>query len=164
MRAHIFPRLLKACSRELKSIGVRNRRRMSLQLRFEGRQSLSMSHREREFVPDGRTNERKGTLFYVCSEYGRCECQQRGGECVMGCTVKGGQTDKEEQCQWSRCSSLVFYSALYTQPMQIHKVAGGGGWHVPGFGALQTRRAAQFITRWTLLTSFWGIPAKRKLQ
>ena len=35
---------------------------MSLQLRFEGRQSLSMSHREREIVPDGRTNERKGTL------------------------------------------------------------------------------------------------------
>ena len=35
---------------------------MSLQLRFEGRQSLSMSHREREIVPDGRTNERKGAL------------------------------------------------------------------------------------------------------
>ena len=35
---------------------------MSLQLRFEGRQSLSMSHREREIVPNGRTNERKGAL------------------------------------------------------------------------------------------------------
>ena len=26
------------------------------------------------------------------------------------------------------------------------------------------RRAAQFITRWTLFTSFWGIPANRELQ
>ena len=35
---------------------------MSLQLGSEGRQSLSMSHREREIVPDGRTSERKGAL------------------------------------------------------------------------------------------------------
>ena len=35
---------------------------MSLELRFEGRQSLSMLHREREIVPDGWTNERKGVL------------------------------------------------------------------------------------------------------
>ena len=35
---------------------------MSLQLRCEGRQSSSMSHREREIVPDGRANERKGAL------------------------------------------------------------------------------------------------------
>ena len=35
---------------------------MSLELRSEGRRSLSMSHREREIVPNGRTNERKGAL------------------------------------------------------------------------------------------------------
>ena len=35
---------------------------MSLELRFEGRQSMSTSHREREIVPDGRTSERKGVL------------------------------------------------------------------------------------------------------
>ena len=35
---------------------------MSLQLGFEGKQSLSMSHREREIVQDGRSNERKGAL------------------------------------------------------------------------------------------------------
>ena len=35
---------------------------MSLELRFEGRPSLSMSHREREIVPAGRTNERKGMM------------------------------------------------------------------------------------------------------
>ena len=35
---------------------------MSLPLRLEGRQSLSMPHREREIVLDGRTNERKGAL------------------------------------------------------------------------------------------------------
>ena len=37
---------------------------MSLQLRFEGRQSLSVSHREREIVPEGRTNERNGALSW----------------------------------------------------------------------------------------------------
>ena len=54
IHAHIFPRLLKACSREFKSIGVGDREIMSLQLRFEGRQSLtlSMSHREKKIVPD----------------------------------------------------------------------------------------------------------------
>ena len=37
---------------------------MSLELRLEGRQSLSMSHtvRDRDIVQDGRTNERKGSL------------------------------------------------------------------------------------------------------
>ena len=35
---------------------------MSLELTLEGRQSVSMSHREMEIVPDGRTNERKGAL------------------------------------------------------------------------------------------------------
>ena len=35
---------------------------MRLQLRFEGRQSLSMSPKEREIVLDGRTSERKGAL------------------------------------------------------------------------------------------------------
>ena len=35
---------------------------MSLELIFEGRQSLSMSRRERETVLDGGTNERKGAL------------------------------------------------------------------------------------------------------
>ena len=35
---------------------------MSLQLRFEGRQSLSMPHREKKIAPDGRINERKGAL------------------------------------------------------------------------------------------------------
>ena len=37
---------------------------MSLQLRFEGRLSLSISHREREIVPDGMTNERKSALSF----------------------------------------------------------------------------------------------------
>ena len=39
---------------------------MSLQLRYDGRQSLSMSHREREIFPDGRTNEGKGVLSLEC--------------------------------------------------------------------------------------------------
>ena len=47
----------------------------------------------------------------------------------------------------------------------------GRGWGVGGQGvtwprleALQTRRTAQFITHWTLFTSFWGIPANRELR
>ena len=47
---------------ELKSTGVGDRKKVSLQLRFEGRQSLSMSHREWKIVPDGKTSERKGAL------------------------------------------------------------------------------------------------------
>ena len=58
----MFPRLLKACLRELKSVAVGDRKEENLQLRFEGRQSLSMLHREREIAPDGRTYERKGVL------------------------------------------------------------------------------------------------------
>ena len=30
----------------------------------------------------------------------------------MGCTVQGGQTDKEEQCQWSLCSKLILFCVL----------------------------------------------------
>ena len=45
--AHICPRLLKACSRELKSIGAGDREKVSLELTFEDRQSLSMSHRKK---------------------------------------------------------------------------------------------------------------------
>ena len=43
---------------------VGDREKMSLELRSEGRRSLSMSHREREIVPNGRTNERKGALSF----------------------------------------------------------------------------------------------------
>ena len=38
---------------------------MSLELRLEGRPSLSMSHREREIVPDTGINERKGALSFL---------------------------------------------------------------------------------------------------
>ena len=37
---------------------------MSLELRLAGRQSLSMSHREREIVPDGGANGIKGALSW----------------------------------------------------------------------------------------------------
>lgn len=33
------------------------------------------------------------------SEYKRCDYQQKSGECVIGCAVEGGQTDKKEQCK-----------------------------------------------------------------
>ena len=37
---------------------------VSLQLKFGGRHSLSMSLRKREIVSDGRTSERKGVLSF----------------------------------------------------------------------------------------------------
>ena len=90
-----------------------------------------MSHREREIVPDGRTNERKDALslnFFICSEYRTCECQHRTREYVRGCTVQGGWTDKEKQLASNHtvanCSNFAFYSALYGQPVQIHKKGG----------------------------------------
>ena len=46
-------------------LGVRDRELMSLELRLEGRPCLSMSHREREVVPDTGINERKGVLSFL---------------------------------------------------------------------------------------------------
>ena len=36
---------------------------MTIEQLPEGRESMSMSHRERETIPDGGTNERKGALY-----------------------------------------------------------------------------------------------------
>ena len=54
-------------------LGVGDRENVNLEPRLESRQSLNMSHRERETVPEGRTNERKAALSLelhscVCSE------------------------------------------------------------------------------------------------
>ena len=87
---------------------------MSLELRFEGRQSLSMSHREREIVPDVRTDERRVVLsLELFTEHRRCECQQRSRECMMGCTVLGCPTDKEEQKINGQVSN--FLQAIFLQ-------------------------------------------------
>ena len=83
-------------------LGIRDREKLNLEPRFERRQNLSMSCREREIVPDGWTSERKGTMSEMsclCSEHEICDYQQRIGECVKGCTVQGGQKGKEEQCK-----------------------------------------------------------------
>ena len=91
---------------------VGDREKVSPELRFEDRQTFSMSLRERDIVPDQWKNRCTVlSTLYNCSEYGRCKCQQRSGECMIGCTALGGQTD-EELCQWSNCSNLAFYSAL----------------------------------------------------
>ena len=45
--------------RQLKPIGVGDREKVSLELRFKGGKRLSMSHREKKIVPDGKTNEKK---------------------------------------------------------------------------------------------------------
>ena len=59
-----------------------------------------MSSRERESVPDGGTNERKGVLsLKFLLESKMCDYQQRSRECVVGCTVHGGHKDMKEQCK-----------------------------------------------------------------
>ena len=64
-----------------------------------------MSHREREIVPDGRTNERKGTLSLESLT-----------------TVRN--TEDASVSRGAESSNLVFYSAFYRQPVQIHKKGG----------------------------------------
>ena len=60
-----------------------------------------MSHRESEIVLDGGTKERKGalSLIFFGLEYKISDYQQKSGECMMGCTVQGGQKGKEVQCR-----------------------------------------------------------------
>ena len=43
----------------------------------------------------------------------------------MGCTVQGGQAGSASHHAVADCSNLVFYSALYRQPVQIHMFAPG---------------------------------------
>ena len=125
---HIFPRLLKACLRELKLIGVGDRKKVNLQLRFEGRQSLSMSHREREIVPDGRNNERIGALsFEPFTSVRNTEDanDSRGAESAWWDVQlkEVGQIRRSSDSDHvvANCSNLVFYSAFYRQTVQIHK-------------------------------------------
>ena len=82
MHAHTHAHLLEAGWRRLEALEVRDRTKVSLEQRLGGRQMLSTSHREREIVPNGGTNESKG-LEFVCvrSEYKICNYQQRSGEC-----------------------------------------------------------------------------------
>ena len=45
------------------------------------------------------STRRDKRMFCFCSEFERCDYQQKSGESVMGCTVQGGQKGKEEQCK-----------------------------------------------------------------
>ena len=114
--------------------------------------SLSMSHRERGHCTRLKDQWKKRPaileMFCVCSEYESCDYQQKSGECVQG-----GQTSKEESASdhaVADCSNPFFFLkfcfcvllATSANPQYSH------------LGTLQTRRASQFITRWTLFTSY----------
>ena len=114
---------------------------MSVELRHEGRQSLSMSHIELLLVPDGRTSEGNECpppleLKLLCL-FGITDDLQiigrRNGQYI---TISAGVYILQESrtCGTVRrsrsandhfvadiCSNLVFYSAFYSQPLQIHK-------------------------------------------
>ena len=75
-RAHIFPRSLKACLRELKSIGEKDRKKVSLQLRFEGRQSLSMyTEKGRLFQMEGPMEEKAHCPWNLLCLFGTWKMQ-----------------------------------------------------------------------------------------
>ena len=87
-----------------------------------------MSHREREIVPDGRTSERKGALSlesFTSVRNTEDASVSRGVESVLW----GVQFKEVKQIRRSSASdhivanssNLVFYSAFYRQPVQIHK-------------------------------------------
>ena len=78
----------------------------------------------------------------------------------MGCTFQGqtGMSNASDHIVVD-CSNLIFYSAFCWLPAQIHKI----GVTCLCLGALQTRRAAQFITL-NFVYNFLGIPANRELQ
>ena len=148
-----FPNLLKAAWRQLKSIGAGDREKVSWakiwrQTKFE---YVALRKGDCSRWKD-QWKKRHATLgtFYICSEYGRCECQQRSGECVMECIVQAGRTDQEEQCQWSRCSKLWQTCILICVLQATSAKSTKRGMTCSRFGVLQTRRAAQFITRCTL--------------
>ena len=95
---------------------------------------MSMSHRESEIVPDGGASGTKGALSFKISclyleyENEKCYCQRRSGDCVTECTVQGGQKVRRSSAidhPGGDCPNLVFYSAFYWQPVQIHKRQGG---------------------------------------
>ena len=70
--AHISQIYSKQAKRQLGSFGIGDREQVSLELRVEGRQSLSMSHSGRQIVPDGRINERKCARSSVAWEAWIC--------------------------------------------------------------------------------------------
>ena len=82
-------------------LGVRDREKVSLQLWLEGRQSWSMSHREREIVPDRGTSERKGmlSLKFLASVWNtKYAIISRAAESVLQSVT--------------RCTLLIIYLAL----------------------------------------------------
>ena len=79
--------------------------------------SDSLRVRERETVPDGRTNQRRARCPSNFVRLLGIRKMILSVECVMGCAVQGGQIGKEEQCKWSFSSLLsksccILFNAL----------------------------------------------------
>ena len=92
---------------------------------------MSMSPKEREIVLDGRTSERKGALSlesFTSVRNTEDASVSRGVESVLW----GVQFKEVKQIRRSSASdhivanssNLVFYSAFYRQPVQIHRKGG----------------------------------------
>ena len=121
-----------------------------------------MSHREREIVPSERTNERKGVLpleSFTAVWNTEDASVSRGAESAWWCV----QFKEVEQIRRSSASDhvvAILHSILQSTGSQCKSIRSGAT--CSRLGALQTRWAVQFITRWTLFTSCWGIPASRE--
>ena len=63
---------------------------MSLELTFEGRQSLKMSHREREIVPDGRPRTETARCAWNCLRRNQIWQSSKGGAGERGLEFGSG--------------------------------------------------------------------------
>ena len=97
-------------------------------------------------------------LFYISSEYKRCDYQQRSREYVKGCTGQGRHENKSRQVRRSSTSddavedysNLVFYSAFDWQPVQIQKKCG----NIVVLGSLADKTSSTAEDRMNFVSTF----------
>ena len=92
-----------------------------------------MSHRERDIVPDGGTSETKGALSlkFLASvwntKYAIVSREAESAWWDVEFKVRTVRRSSASDRTVLVCSSLVFCSAFYWKPVQIHKGGEGGG-------------------------------------
>ena len=104
---------------------------------------MSMSHRKREIVPDGRTNERKGALSlepFTSVRNTEDASVSRGAESALWDVQlkEVGQIRRSSGSEHveANCSNLIFYS------VQIHTKGGD----LFALGSLADKTSKKFIT------------------
>ena len=81
-------------------LGVRDRAKSALSCDWKEDEVQHLAQRKGDCSREREQRKKRRAILViscVCSEYERCDCQQRSGECVTGCTVHGSRTGKEER-------------------------------------------------------------------